>query len=168
VVLRPHTCIKAQQCQHWRTTITLWCFTQSGYRQYRGQDNPKLEHWCELITHRLLKQNVLMAASNTDLKPMTSSPYLRQCSNFSGVTNSFTSRCFGVGCRYCPNVRMSTPGAHTLKALRPEHAITYIRTHTHHPSSQSKHRHHRQKMPYRGQRAMSPWVHEECRAVKEG
>lgn len=39
--------------------------------------------------------------------------HLRQCSNFSGVTNSVTSRCLGVGCRYCPRVKMSTPTACT-------------------------------------------------------
>lgn len=34
-----------------------------------------------------------------------------QCSNFSGVTNSATGRWCGVGCRYCPSVRMSTPAS---------------------------------------------------------
>lgn len=43
------------------------------------------------------------------LKPITSSPYFRQNSNFSGVTNSLTERWRGVGWRYWPKVRMSTP-----------------------------------------------------------
>lgn len=43
------------------------------------------------------------------LKPISSSPYLRQASNCSGVTNSLTGRWLGVGCRYWPKVTMSTP-----------------------------------------------------------
>lgn len=48
------------------------------------------------------------------LNPMTSSPYFLQNSNFSGVTYSFTDKCKGVGCRYWPNVKISTPAYHRL------------------------------------------------------
>lgn len=43
------------------------------------------------------------------LKPTTSSPNLRHLSNWSGVTCFLTGRCNGVGCKYCPNVKISTP-----------------------------------------------------------
>ena len=47
----------------------------------------------------------------TYLNPTTSSPYRFQCSNFSGVTYSMTSRWLGVGRRYWPSVKMSTPAS---------------------------------------------------------
>lgn len=47
--------------------------------------------------------------STPHLKPTSSSPKRLQYSKDSGVTISTTGKCLGVGCRYWPSVKISTP-----------------------------------------------------------